>query len=107
MKIILFALCLFVFNTCSAEEKEPSPRYWGKSSADLHIFLIANQNILVTIFVSIPCSEQEYPPMDSVNEEFDHEAFDQELLAGGKQKRQELSELSPEEAAKEIKYVHC
>ena len=41
----------------------------------------------------------------SVNEEgeFSHAAFDQEILAGGNEYRKQIAELSPEDAAKEIR----
>lgn len=37
------------------------------------------------------------------DEEYDHGAFDQEILAGGEDGRRRLNDLSPEEAAEEIK----
>lgn len=42
------------------------------------------------------------PGVGVINEE-EHEAFDQEMLAGGSDQRRQLNDLSPEEAAKEIK----
>ena len=37
------------------------------------------------------------------DQEYDHEAFDQEILTGGESGRKRLKDLSPEEATKEIK----
>lgn len=44
--------------------------------------------------------------VSSVNEEeVDHDVFDQELFAGGAEERRKLSDLSPAQAAEEVKSV--
>ena len=43
--------------------------------------------------------------MGNVEAENEHDEFDQELLAGGRDERQKLSDLSPEEAAQEIRLI--
>lgn len=56
--------------------------------------------------VTAACSCRRHSPgVGVVNEEqqVDHEAFDQEMLAGGTDHRRKLNDLSPEEAAKEIR----
>ena len=43
--------------------------------------------------------------MEGGEDQLDHDEFDQELWAGGRDDRQRISDLSPEEAAQEIRFV--